>query len=373
MAKLDTQRDAAPAAGGAIAPTPARDVVLEVNNLKKYFPIHRGFWRRHVGDVKAVDGVSFYVERGSTLALVGESGCGKTTTGRCVMRAIEPTDGSIRFHREGAAPVDLMDLDKLELRAIQRYMGMIFQDPYSSLNPRMTVLEIVGEPFITRNLVHGRRALEERVAALLRSVRLDPSFMRRYPHAFSGGQRQRIAVARALALNPDLVIADEPVSALDVSVQAQILSLLRELQTELGLTYLFISHNLAVVEYISDWVAVMYVGEIVEMGRTEEIFRRPKHPYTEALLSAVPAIVTDRKGRTRERIILKGDVANPANVPTGCSFHPRCPYAEAICRDEEPPLMETGTDEQGSHTARCHFADKLELRGVSRLNANLAN
>lgn len=377
MAELDTQRDAlharARGTDGAAAQPASRDVVLEVNNLKKYFPIHRGFWRRHVGDVKAVDGVSFQVERGSTLALVGESGCGKTTTGRCVMRAIEPTDGSIRFHHEDAQPVELMALDRLELRAIQRYMGMIFQDPYSSLNPRMTVLEIVGEPFITRNLIKGRRELEEQVASLLRSVRLDPSFMRRYPHAFSGGQRQRIAVARALALNPDLVIADEPVSALDVSVQAQILSLLRELQAERGLTYLFISHNLAVVEYISDWVAVMYVGEIVEMGRTEEIFRQPKHPYTEALLSAVPAIVTDRKGRTRERIILKGDVANPANVPSGCSFHPRCPYAEAICREEEPPVMDTAAAGQSPHTARCHFADKLELRGVSRLNPNLAN
>jgi peptide/nickel transport system ATP-binding protein len=265
------------------------DLLVEVQELKKHFPITRGFMRRTVGQVKAIDGVSFGVRRGETLALVGESGCGKTTTGRCIMRAIEPTSGKILFRKEpGAAPVDLSTLTRRELRAIQQHMGMVFQDPYSSLNPRMTVLEIVGEPFITRRVVASGKELEKRVTALLRSVHLDPSYMRRYPHAFSGGQRQRIAIARALALNPSLVVADEPLSALDVSVQAQILTLLKELQREFNLTYLFITHNLAVVEYSCDRVAVMYVGKIVEFGDTEQIFGRPRHPYTEALLSAVP-------------------------------------------------------------------------------------
>ncbi len=342
------------------------DIVLDVKDLHKYYPITRGFLRRTVGNVKAVDGVNFQVRRGETLALVGESGCGKTTTGRCVMRAIDPTSGSILFNMQNGKQIDMMTLAGAELRDVQRYMGMIFQDPYSSLNPRMTVLEIIGEPFITRGLVSGRRELEDRVAALLRSVRLDPTYMRRYPHAFSGGQRQRIAVARALALNPEFVVADEPISALDVSVQAQILSLLRELQSELNLTYLFITHNLAVVEFISDRVAVMYVGQIVELGETEAIFHHPKHPYTEALLSAVPVIETDRKGRQRERIILEGDVADPANVPAGCSFHPRCPYVEEICRTERPELINVADEDQTPHLARCHFARELQLKGVHK-------
>jgi peptide/nickel transport system ATP-binding protein len=341
------------------------DPVIEVKNLKKYYPIIRGFLRRTVGHVKAVNDVSFRVARGETLALVGESGCGKTTTGRCVMRAVEPTAGQVLFHKnDQGTPLDFTALDRAQLRYEQRYMGMIFQDPYSSLNPRMTVQEIIAEPFITRNLLKGQRALAARVADLLTSVRLDPDAMYRYPHAFSGGQRQRIAIARALALNPQFIVADEPVSALDVSVQAQILSLLKELQAEQGLTYLFITHNLAVVEYISDRVAVMYVGQIVELGETAALFARPRHPYTEALLSAVPVIETNGAGRRRERILLEGDVADPSNVPPGCSFHPRCPYAEAICRTEEPPLRNVAGPDEAPHYARCHFAEELVLQGV---------
>ena len=339
--------------------------VLEVTDLRKYFPVQRGFFRRTVGEVKAVDDVSFQVIRGETLALVGESGCGKTTTGRCVMRAIEPSGGSVLFHKRDGEQIDITALSRPELRAVQQHMGMIFQDPFSSLNPRLTVLEIVGEPFITRKLIRNRRQLEERVAQLLRSVRLDPIYMRRYPHAFSGGQRQRIAIARALALDPDFVVADEPVSALDVSVQAQILSLLKELQAELHLTYLFITHNLAVVEYLSDRLAVMYVGQIVELGHTDAIFQRPWHPYTEALLSAVPVVETGKSKRGRERIILTGDVADPSNVPQGCSFHPRCPYVQDVCSVEEPQLIDIAAG-NGSHPhyVRCHFAEELVLQGV---------
>ncbi len=342
------------------------NILLEVAGLRKYFPIVRGFMRRTVGHVKAVDDVSFSVRRGETLALVGESGCGKTTTGRCVMRAIEPTSGKILFYKDpGEAPIDLNALARPELRQVQRFMGMIFQDPYSSLNPRMTVLEIVGEPFITRKLLKPGRELERRVAELLRSVHLDPSYMRRYPHAFSGGQRQRIAIARALALNPALVVADEPLSALDVSVQAQILRLMKELQREFNLTYLFITHNLAVVEYSSDRVAVMYVGKIVEFGDTDAIFSRPKHPYTEALLSAVPVIETDASGRRRERIVLEGDVADPANVPDGCAFHPRCPHVQEVCRKVRPQLINLAGPGESPHLVACHFAGELHLQGVS--------
>jgi peptide/nickel transport system ATP-binding protein len=342
----------------------AAEPVVDVRDLRKLYPVTKGMLRRIVGYVKAVDGVSFQVYPGETLALVGESGCGKTTTGRCVLRAVEPTGGSILFRpKPEEPPIDMIGLNTRQLRYIQRYMGMIFQDPYSSLNPRMTVLEIIGEPFITRNLVKNRRELEDRVAMLLRDVRLDPDLMRRYPHAFSGGQRQRIAIARAMALNPRFVVADEPVSALDVSVQAQILRLLRDLQIEHNLTYLFISHNLSVVEYISDRVAVMYVGKIVETGSTESVFNRPAHPYTEALLTAVPAIQTEDQP-ARERIILQGDVADPANAPAGCSFHPRCPYVADICRVEEPPLVDIAPTGSRPHLSRCHFAKELNLQGV---------
>jgi peptide/nickel transport system ATP-binding protein len=344
-----------------------QDAVIEVKELHKRFPVIRGLLRRVVGEVRAVDNVSFHVTRGETLALVGESGCGKTTTGRCILRAIEPSDGSVWFRPNGAEQAtDVTTLEKEELRQIQRHMGMVFQDPYSSLNPRMTILEIIGEPFVNRKLVTKQRELEERVADLLRSVRLDPSYMRRYPHAFSGGQRQRIAIARALALNPPFIVADEPVSALDVSVQAQILSLLKDLQSERHLTYLFVAHNLAVVEYISDRVAVMYVGQIVELGETERIFQRPQHPYTEALLSAVPVIQTER-GRTRERMVLAGDVADPANRPSGCAFHPRCAYAKSICRAEEPSLVNVAGAAERPHHVRCHFAGLLTLKGVGKL------
>ena len=351
---------------GSDGSNPAKtDNVLVVNELRKYFPVLRGFFRRQVGEVKAVDDVSFHVARGETLALVGESGCGKTTTGRCVMRAIEPSSGSVLFRKRDGEEIEITALTKSELRSVQQHMGMIFQDPFSSLNPRLTVLEIIGEPFVTRKLISGRRELEERVAQLLHSVRLDPTYMRRYPHAFSGGQRQRIAIARALALDPDFVVADEPVSALDVSVQAQILSLLKELQSELHLTYLFITHNLSVVEYLSDRVSVMYVGQIVELGRTDSIFRRPRHPYTEALLSAVPVVETGKAGQRRERIILEGDVADPSNVPTGCTFHPRCPYVQDICSIEEPRLVDlAGANGIQSHFVRCHFAEELDLQGV---------
>lgn len=342
-----------------------QDAVIEVKELHKHFPIQRGFLRRVVGQVKAVDNVSFAVQRGETLALVGESGCGKTTTGRCILRAIEPSAGQILFRPNGnESAVDLTTLATAELRQIQRHMGMIFQDPYSSLNPRLTILEIIGEPFVNRKLVTRKRELEERVAELLRSVRLDPSYMRRYPHAFSGGQRQRIAIARALALNPSFVVADEPVSALDVSVQAQILSLLKELQRERNLTYLFVAHNLAVVEYISDRVAVMYVGQIVELGATQRIFAQPQHPYTEALLSAVPVIDT-ASGHKRERIVLAGDIADPANRPGGCFFHPRCRYVQERCRTEEPPLLNVAQAGEAPHFARCHFAESLSLKGVT--------
>lgn len=345
---------------------PNHDSVIEVKALHKHFPILRGFLRRMVGQVKAVDNVSFAVKRGETLALVGESGCGKTTTGRCILRAIEPSAGSILFHPDRNAPaVDLTTLAKSELRQVQRHMGMIFQDPYSSLNPRLTILEIIGEPFVNRGLITHARELEERVAELLRSVRLDPSYMRRYPHAFSGGQRQRIAIARALALNPPFVVADEPVSALDVSVQAQILSLLKELQSERNLTYLFVAHNLAVVEYISDRVAVMYVGQIVELGNTQTIFAQPQHPYTEALLSAVPVIHSEN-GQQRERIVLMGDIADPANRPSGCFFHPRCAYAQDRCRHEDPPLVDVAKAGEAPHLSRCHFATTLSLRGVTQ-------
>jgi len=338
------------------------NVLLNVNSLKKYFPRTKGFTKKVVGIVKAVDKVNFFIKEGETLALVGESGCGKTTTGRCVLRAIEPDSGKIYFKMNNKdKPINMLDLDKDKLKEIRKNMAMVFQDPYSSLNPRMTILEIVGEPFVIHKIVTKRRELEERVANLLKMVRLDTEYMRRYPHAFSGGQRQRIAIARALALQPKFIVADEPVSALDVSVQAQILNLLGELQDEFNLTYLFIAHNLAVVEYVSTRVAVMYVGKMVELADTEELFSNPKHPYTEALLSAVPK--PDPKYK-KKRIILKGDIADPANPPSGCYFHPRCNYAQDICKDKEPPLVNITGDEEHPHYVACHFADKLNLLGI---------
>ena len=331
--------------------------LLEVTGLVKHFPILRGLGRREVGVVRAVDGVSFSVGRGETVALVGESGCGKTTTGRCILRAIEPTSGTITFRPDGDA-LDLRALDKSALKAARRDMALVFQDPYSSLNPRMTVMDIVGEHLVNYGVSSGRHDLVERVSSLLVEVGLEPELMRRYPHAFSGGQRQRIAIARALALHPKLVVADEPVSALDVSVQAQILNLLEELQERFQLTYLFVAHNLAVVKYISDRVLVMYVGKIVEVAETEELFVSPRHPYTEALLSAVPR--TESEDR-RERIVLEGEVADPANPPAGCYFHPRCRYATDACAREAPPLRDSGS---GGHRVACHLSDDLSLRGI---------
>ncbi|NLD53769.1 MAG: ATP-binding cassette domain-containing protein, partial [Burkholderiaceae bacterium] len=305
--------------------------LLEVRNLRKHFPIRRGLLQRTIGYVKAVDDVSFVLNQGETLSLVGESGCGKTTTSRCVLRAVTPTDGQILLSNEGKV-VDVASLPKSELRSLRHQMQMIFQDPFSSLNPRMTLFDIVGEPLLVHGIGNSRERAD-RVVELLRLVGLRPEYMRRYPHAFSGGQRQRIGIARALALDPRLIVADEPVSALDVSVQAQILNLLLELQDRLGLTVLFVAHDLSVVKHISERVAVMYVGRIVETAPTGQLFDSPRHPYTEALMSSVP--IPDPRLRS-DRIVLQGEVADAANPPPGCHFHPRCRYAQAICREQVP-------------------------------------
>ncbi len=337
--------------------TTDRPKLLEVIGLKKYFPIRRGFlFSRQVGNVKAVDGVSFFIREGETLGLVGESGCGKTTIGRLILRAYEPTAGQIWFNDRKLGRVDVATMDEGQLRQLRQNMQLIFQDPYSSLNPRMTLLEIVGEPLYNHGIAKGAE-LKERVAELLKVVGLRPEYMTRYPHAFSGGQRQRIGVARALALHPQLVVCDEPVSALDVSVQAQILNLLQSLQAQFGLTYLFISHDLSVVEHISDRVAVMYVGKLVESAVTDELFLNPRHPYTEALLSSVPK--PDPRIRT-EAVPLQGEVADPAHPPSGCYFHPRCRYCIDRCKTEEPALREISPD----HFVSCHRAEELKLIGV---------
>jgi oligopeptide/dipeptide ABC transporter ATP-binding protein len=323
-------------------PSGSMPSVLEVQDLKTYFPVRKGLLRRTVGQVHAVDGVSFSIGAGETLGLVGESGCGKTTVGRSVLRLIEPTAGVIRLGGR-----DITRLGRAELRPFRREMQIIFQDPFSSLNPRMRAGDIVGEPLKVHGTVPARER-RERVAALFARVGLSEAQMDNYPHQFSGGQRQRIGVARALALNPKLIVGDEPVSALDVSIQAQVINLLTDLQRELGLAYLFISHNLAVVEHISHRIAVMYLGRIVEHTDRETLFRKPLHPYTEALLAAVP--VPDPAARRAKRV-LQGDVPSPLHPPAGCHFHTRCPYAEARCRSETPRLREI---EPGHHVA-CHL------------------
>ncbi|NMB46113.1 MAG: ATP-binding cassette domain-containing protein [Firmicutes bacterium] len=336
-----------------------RDYLLEVKNLKKYFPIRQGLLRRVAGNVKAVDDVSFAIRSGETLGLVGESGCGKTTIGRCILRALDPTAGTVLLHTNSHS-IDIAQLETRKLRPLRKDMQMIFQDPYSSLNPRMTVLEIVGEPLRVNKLSKGDE-LEDRVAELLHLVGLRSEYMNNYPHAFSGGQRQRISIARALSVNPKFLVCDEPVSALDVSIQAQILNLLQELQRNLKLTYLFISHDLSVVQHISDRVAVMYVGKLVELAETDELFSSPLHPYTEALLSAVP--IADPDMRTR-RIRLGGEAADPSSPPSGCYFHPRCRYVENICRHETPEFENLGSPNQ-PHYVACHLAEKLTLGGIA--------
>jgi len=320
------------------------DILLRVENLKMYFPITRGIiFQRHVGDIKAVDGISFFIRRGETLGLVGESGCGKSTTGRAILQLYRPTAGDVYF--EGK---NLCKMKGEELRRMRRRMQMIFQDPYASLNPRMTVGDIIGEPLEVHGIAKGKEK-QERVQELLKEVGLNPYFINRYPHEFSGGQRQRIGVARALALQPDLIICDEPISALDVSIQAQIINLLEELQAKFHLTYLFIAHDLSVVRHISDRVAVMYLGKIMELTDRDRLYNDPKHPYTQALLSAVP-IPDPFVEEKRRRIILKGDVPSPANPPKGCRFNTRCPVVMDICREVEPEFKDLGNE----HWVACH-------------------
>ncbi len=341
------------------------DILLEVRHLKMWFPQHSGFLGREVRYVRAVDDVSFTIRRGETLGLVGESGCGKTTVGRCVVRVYQPTAGEILYHHTDAAgrrqAVDLAKLARRDLKSYRQDIRMIFQDPYASLNPRMRVFEIVGEVLRVNQLATGSE-LEDRVAHLLRRVGLRPEYMHRYPHAFSGGERQRIGIARALATNPRLIVADEAISALDVSIRAQILNLLEDLQQEMGLAYLFIAHDLSVIRHICDRVNVMYAGKLVESAEATALYRRPKHPYTEALLSAVPIHNPRLRSRTR-RIRLQGEVADPANPPSGCYFHPRCQYAEARCAADVPALRLV-ENQAGDHFAACHFAEDLKLRGV---------
>ncbi len=324
--------------------------LLEVTDLTKYFPIRKGFFQRTVGHVRAVDGVSFSVARGEILGLVGESGCGKTTTGRCILRLIEPTSGSVRF--EGR---EVVGLSRGAMRSLRREMQIIFQDPFSSLNPRLTVRAMLAEVLRVHGLARGA-ALQERITALLRQVGLSPSQAARYPHEFSGGQRQRIGIARALAVGPKLIVADEPVSALDVSIQAQIVNLLKDLQRDLSLTYVFIAHDLSVVEHISDRVAVMYLGQIVELAPSGDLYRQPLHPYTVSLLSAIPQPDPDRQ---RTRIVLTGDVPSPANPPSGCRFHPRCFMARERCAQEVPLLREVVP----GHRAACHYSEELLASG----------
>ncbi len=338
------------------APVVTEEPLLELKGVSVFFPIEKGVLKRVVGHVRAVDEVSLTIHRGKTLGLVGESGSGKTTLGHAILRAVDPTAGEILF-RAGDASVDIASLTRREMREIRKHMQMIFQDPYSSLDPRKTVFDIVSEPLRINRLARGT-ALEERVREVLDLVGMDVKYMKRYPHAFSGGQRQRIGIARALSIRPDLIVCDEAVSALDVSVQAQILNLLKDLQDDFDLTYLFIAHDLSVVEHVSDEVAVMYVGKVVEQADTQTLFHAPKHPYTEALLSAIPRPDPDHP--LPDEGGFEGELPDPANPPSGCYFHPRCKYAQPLCREQEPPLVEVGPN----HVAACHFADELKLEGM---------
>lgn len=339
---------------------PENDIIMEVNSLKKYFPIKKGFFRKVVGNVKAVDDISFYIKKGETLGLVGESGCGKSTTGRCLIRLLEATEGEIKYKKNNKM-VDLNSLDKNEMKNMRRDIQIIFQDPFSSLDSRMSVRDIIAEP-LKLNKIGTKKVRTDRVRELLRKVGLRDYQMNRYPHEFSGGQRQRIGIARALALDPEMIVCDEPVSALDVSVQAQIINLMKDLQKELGLTYLFIAHDLSVIEHISDRVMVMYLGKIVEIADADSIYINPVHPYTEALLKAIP--VADPRSRNI-RLPLEGSVPNPANPPKGCNFHTRCPYAQEKCSQKEPELVPIDKDKK--HFAACHYQETLDLDGYVKI------
>ncbi|MBX3142341.1 MAG: ATP-binding cassette domain-containing protein [Trueperaceae bacterium] len=345
-----------------VAKAAGKAPLLEVKNLKKYFPIKGGFIKRTVGNVKAVDDVSFIVNDGEILSLVGESGCGKTTTAKCVLRAVEPTSGEVLFRRASGEVIDVAKLRENDLRPLRSEMQLVFQDPFGSLNPRKNLLDIIGEPLF----IHGEKSRQkrmDRVAELLNLVGLRPEYMHRFPHAFSGGQRQRVVIARALALEPRLIIADEAVSALDVSVQAQILNLLLDLQRRLDLSYLFVAHDLSIVKHISHRVAVMYVGKVAELAPTEALFHRPKHPYTSALMQAVPVADPGKRAALKG---LPGEVANPANPPSGCYFHPRCPFAVDECKNVTPKLREIAP---GHHVA-CHRAEELNLAGIDDLESS---
>lgn len=333
-------------------------LMLDVKNLQLHFPITQGVFARVKGYTKAVDEVSFSIRQGETVGLVGESGCGKTTVGRCIVRAYDPTGGEIIYRRADDSTVDLAKLQGEELRPYRRDIRLIFQDPYFSLNPRMTVFEIVSEVLKVNKLATAAE-MKDRVVSLLQRVGLRPEYMQRYPHAFSGGERQRISIARSLVTYPRLVVCDEAVSALDVSIRAQILNLLEELQSDFNLTYLFISHDLSVIHYICNRIVVMYVGKVVEIANATELFVNPRHPYTEALLSAVP-ITNPRDRQAGDRIRLSGEIADPSNPPTGCYFHPRCQYAQERCKTETPPLRNLGND----HFVSCHFSEKLDLHNV---------